>query len=327
MPLFAFLLKLGQRNPGRTLEMNTDTIDVEHRALAIRDSEPTAVAIGEHKPLRYSLPELRQLGEVMFSSGMFKDLRSSQQAMVKLLAGAELGYGPFQSLRAFHVIEGKPVETSGEVTARIKRSGKYRMEAYFIAADGERLDPVRSKASETHGCVVLISEKRDAEWFNLEPSVFTKDDAATAGLLGKDVWKKYLRNMLFSRALTNAARFHCADIFGGPIYGPEELGQSVTIDSEGNETIDATPPRQPTKAAPPTQDDDTKRKNGLAAVHILKKERHLSDNLYHALLIELFSEACFDEHGVPSSTMLDHRQLRQLYAVMNERTKPEEVPV
>lgn len=89
---------------------------------------------------------------------------------------------------------------------------------------------------------------------------------------------------------------------------------------------DATPKPQPTKAAPPTQDDDTKRKNGLAAVHILKKERHLSDNLYHALLIELFSEACFDEHGVPSSTMLDYRQLRQLYAVMNERTKPEEVP-
>jgi hypothetical protein len=37
--------------------------------------------------------------------------------------------------------------------------------------------------------------------------------------------------MLFARAMSNGARWHCPDIFGGPIYTPEELG--VEVDGEG----------------------------------------------------------------------------------------------
>ena len=283
---------------------------IEGSALAIRE-EPQAIAIGDHKPLRYSLPELRQVGEIMFASGMFRDLKSVQQAMVKLLAGAELGYGPFQSLRAFHVIEGKPVETSGEITARIKRSGRYRMESYFTNASGDKLDPIRTKASETHGCVVLISEKRDGGWFTLEPAVFTKDDAATAGLLGKDVWKKYLRNMLFSRALTNAARFHCADIFGGPIYTPEELGASVTMDGEGSELIDVTPnaPQPPRVEPPPTvqpvPDDALRTDKRRKSVLISAREHAITNERRYAVTEALFP-------GKRSSNDLDYGELGAL---------------
>jgi hypothetical protein len=285
---------------------------LEGTALAIRDE--TAPSIGDHKPMRYSLPELRQVGEIMFASGMFKDLKSVQQAMVKLLAGAELGYGPFQSLRAFHVIEGKPVETSGEITARIKRSGKYRMESYFVNAVGDKLDPIRTKASETHGCVVLISEKRDSEWFALEPTVFTKDDAATAGLLGKDVWRKYLRDMLFSRTVTAAARRHCADIFGGPIYTPEELGANVTMDAEGGEIVDVTPKPSP-PAEPPPEAPKTLTPDEIEAAKLERRristlarcsELSISDDVRHKITESLFGE------GVTSSYALDYPQLGML---------------
>lgn len=276
---------------------------VEGRALAIREEHSGAVAIGESKPLKYSLPELKQVGEIMFQSGMFRDLKSVQQAMVKLLAGAELGYGPFQSLRAFHVIEGKPVETSGEITARIKRSGRYRLETYFTDAKGAHLDPITTKASETHGCVVVIHERLDGKWFPLEPVVFTKDDAATAGLLGKDVWKKYLRNMLFARALTNAARFHCADIFGGPIYTPDELGAEVTIDGEGYESlVPVASVAQP--ATPPPVEDDERTERRRISVMASCSKHGITDETRHAITKALF--------GAESSKGLTFAQLYTL---------------
>jgi len=300
--------------------------EVKGNAIALRDvpgeagemqrqieaeRKPQLPAIGESKPLKYSLPELRQVGEIMFQSGMFRDLKSVQQAMVKLLAGAELGYGPFQSLRAFHVIEGKPVETSGEITARIKRSGKYRLESYFIDATGTHLDPIKTKASETNACVVRIFERLDGGWHELEPTVFAKEDAAQAGLLGKDVWKKYLRDMLFARALTAAARRHCADIFGGPIYGPEEFGAEVTVDGNGEQVIVSqatvtalTPP--PEKPADP--EDEHRR--GVQACVIYASQKAISDEQRHEIAQALF--------GRPSTKDLSTAELRTLYRLLTE---------
>jgi hypothetical protein len=305
---------------------------VESRALAIREEHAGAIAIGESRPLKYSLPELKQIGEMMFASGMFRDLKSVPQAMVKILAGGELGYGPFHSLTAFHVIEGKPVETSGEITARIKRSGKYRLESYFIDKNGEHLDPVKTKATETNGCVVVIHERLDGTWFALEPVVFTKEDAATAGLLGKDVWKKYLRNMLFARALTNAARFHCADIFGGPIYTPDELGAEVTIDSEGFESL--VPPPQareaqtieqaPAPHVPIDADTPEARAAGIKAVHTLARKHGVDldspTSPYRKILIEHFDIFCDPEVEV-SSKALSAPELRELYRLVTEHIR------
>lgn len=288
---------------------------VEGRALAIREEHAGAVAIGESKPLKYSLPELRQIGEIMFSSGMFRDLKSVQQAMVKLLAGAELGYGPFQSLRAFHVIEGKPVETSGEITARIKRSGKYRLESYFIDAAGNHLDPIKTKASETNGCVVRIFERLDGAWHELEPTVFAKEDAAQAGLLSKDVWKKYLRDMLFARTLTAAARRHCADIFGGPIYGPEEFGAEVTIDSNGEQVIVGAavalaPPKLTDSQPSPSADPEGEHRRGVQSCVIYASQKGISDEQRHEIAQSFF--------GKPSTKELDTKQLRTLYRLLTE---------
>jgi hypothetical protein len=91
-------------------------------------------------------------------------------------------------------------------------------------------------------------------------SVFTIEDARAADLIaGKNghTWKKYARNMLFARALTNGARWHCADVFGGPVYTPEEMGAAV--DGEG-EVIDIKrlppEPESPKELPPAPQDDE-----------------------------------------------------------------------
>ena len=54
--------------------------------------------------------------------------------------------------------------------------------------------------------------------------------AEEAGLLGKDVWKKYPASMLKSRAITQCARDACEEALFGLHYTPEELGAEVDED-------------------------------------------------------------------------------------------------
>ena len=67
-------------------------------------------------------------------------------------------------------------------------------------------------------------------------SRFTKAEAETAELsTGKNgaTWRKFPRNMLFARAMSNGVRWYAPDIFSGnAVYVPEELGAEV--DAEGN---------------------------------------------------------------------------------------------
>lgn len=285
---------------------------IEHAALAIRDDAPRSPVLAEAKPLRYSLPELKQVGEIMFASGMFRDLKSVQQAMVKLLAGAELGYGPFRSLEAFHVIEGKPSETAAEISARIKASAKYRYEHYWINAARDRLDPVKDPSSSTFGCVIVVKELQDGEWVPQEPVVFTLDDAKTAGLLGKDNWRKYARDMLFARAISAAGRQHCADLFGGPAYTPDDLGADVVIDAAGERVLPAFDQKvtDVANAQFPSPRD----------VSIYAKNRGLSEKLYHELLGELFGKYVVWPDGKPTSKALDRDQRQFVYDTITERT-------
>src|SRR4029077_8382708 len=74
-------------------------------------------------------------------------------------------------------------------------------------------------------------------------SVFTLEDAERAGLKG-DNYRKFPRNMLFARAITNGARVHCPEVFVGAVYTPDELvdGEVVLEPSE--------PPEPPPDVSP-----------------------------------------------------------------------------
>ena len=65
------------------------------------------------------------LGKAFAESGMFPDIKSAAQAIVKIQAGAELGIGPFQSMSGIHIISGKPTIGAGVMAAMVKGSGKY----------------------------------------------------------------------------------------------------------------------------------------------------------------------------------------------------------
>jgi hypothetical protein len=63
-------------------------------------------------------------------------------------------------------------------------------------------------------------------------------DAAAAGLTNKDNWKKYPRNMLFARAISNGQKWYAPDVYNGvTVYTPDEMG--AVVDEEGNAVIEA----------------------------------------------------------------------------------------
>ena len=72
-----------------------------------------------------SLEETMTLGKVLAQSGFFSDSREAAQAVVKVLAGAELGFGPVASMTGVNIIKGKVALSANLIAAAIKRSGRY----------------------------------------------------------------------------------------------------------------------------------------------------------------------------------------------------------
>ena len=176
-----------------------------------------------------SFDDAERAATAMAASGFFQDSRSAAQAVVKILAGQELGFGPFASMTGISIIQGRPAIGANLIAAAIKRSGRYD---YRIL----RLD-------ET-GCEIAFFDRGQ----EIGRAAFTMSDAQAAGLAGKDNWKKFPRNMFFARAISNGARWYCPDIFGGgPVYTPEELGAAV---NEAGEVVDAPVVELPTEPAP-----------------------------------------------------------------------------
>jgi len=162
--------------------------------------------------VRQDMP-LGELGAVFARSGYFSDAREAAQAIVKVLAGRELGFGPIASMTGIHIIKGKMAPSANIIAAAVKRSGRYDYKVALLDAEQCRLN----------------------FFDNGEPcgeSSFSMEDARAAGVLSNPTWKQYARNMLFARAMSNGARWYCPDVFGGPVYTPEELGEEV--DEEGN---------------------------------------------------------------------------------------------
>ena len=175
--------------------------------------------------------ETEKVAAAMVKSGYFQDSRDVSQAIVKILAGREMGFGAFASMTGVYIIQGRPSVGANLMASAVKRSKHYDyrvMEMTDQACEIEYLQQGK-----------VIGRSR-----------FTIEDARKAQTKNLD---KFPRNMLFARAMSNGVRWYCPDVFdGAPVYTPEELGADVT---ESGDVIPGTftevkPPAQPAPAAP-----------------------------------------------------------------------------
>lgn len=140
-------------------------------------------------------------------------MQAIAQAGVKILAGEEVGISPIAAMNGIYIVKGKPSFSSFLMSTVAGRAG-YRFMAVEHTAEIAKLD-------------VYHRDKKIGQ------SSFSMAEAKNAGLLGNDVWRKFPKNMLWARAISNACKWYCAEAFGGVTpYTPEELGAAV--DGEEN---------------------------------------------------------------------------------------------
>jgi hypothetical protein len=189
--------------------------------------------------------EVERVAKAMAASGFFPDAQSISKAVVKIMAGAEIGFGPFASMQGVNIIKGKPSYNANMMASSVKASEKYDYRIVSLTDDK---------------CDLLFFENGQEAGH----SVFTIQDARKAGVSNLD---KFPRNMLFARAMSNGVRWYCPDVTNGnAVYTPEELGAEV--DEDGN-VIDGTysVPEQVEQPEPePDQVEDAIKDAGPEAV-------------------------------------------------------------
>jgi hypothetical protein len=157
-----------------------------------------------------------KIGQILAKSGFFNDAKEAAQCITKVLAGRELGFGPVASMVGIYLVKGRVTLSANLIAAAIKRSGRYNFRV-------RQLDDSR--------CEIHFFEGKE----QVGVSAFSMADAERAGLARGDNWKAYPRNMLYARAMSNGAKWFTPDVFGGPVYTPDELGASV--DGETGEIL------------------------------------------------------------------------------------------
>jgi hypothetical protein len=168
-----------------------------------------------------SIPEALQFAEaVAKADGMIPRayLGNPGKILACVLAGQELGVGPMASLRAFHIVEGKPCAAADFWVARLRAAG-YRLD--WITRENE--------------CVSLRLTAPDGSSIT---ETWDKPKAVAAGLWnGKDNWRKYPQAMLSARCITSAGRALAGEV----MFGCYELDEADEIAGR----------RQPAPAAAP----------------------------------------------------------------------------
>lgn len=157
---------------------------------------------------------LSELGNILTKSRYFTDASDASQAIVKVLAGRELGIGPIASMTGINIIKGKPALGANLMASCVRRSGRY---------------DYRVKELTPQNAVIEFFEIIGGKRESIGISSFSIAEAQKAGTQNLE---KFPRNMLFARALSNGVRWYCPDATGGPVYTPEELGAPVNGDGE-----------------------------------------------------------------------------------------------
>lgn len=148
-----------------------------------------------------TMEEAFRVSQAIAASGMApKGIDKPEQVLVAIMAGAELGLAPFQSLQSFAVVNGRPtLWGDGLLAVVLGRGVRVR----------ERLE------GEGDGMVAICQAIRPDNGEEIE-RMFSVADAKKAGLWGKaGPWQQYPKRMLQMRARALSLRDGCADMLRG----------------------------------------------------------------------------------------------------------------
>lgn len=179
---------------------------------------------------------LEQIGLTVHTSRKF-GVTSQQEAAMKLLFCWENGLALSAANTGLYIVNGRMAAQSNIIAAQLRRHPDYDYKV--VKLDNE-------------GCTIQILRRRDGKWEVEGEASFTKEDAKLAGMDSKDNYKTYPSDMFFARAISRAQRRYAPDVFGGPVYTPEELNDGNVVEGSWKPVADtAAPAPQPAPAPAP----------------------------------------------------------------------------
>ena len=166
--------------------------------LAIIPQTGTAIA---QPVIEFSIRDMERMAMAFAQSGLFGVKTRDQALALCLIAHAE-GRHPALAARDYDVIQGRPAKKAEA------------MQRDFIASGGKiewlELTDTRAEATFSHPAGGTVTIDWDLK------------RATTAGLGGKDMWKKFPRNMLRARVVSEGVRTVMPMATSG-MYVPEEI--------------------------------------------------------------------------------------------------------
>lgn len=193
--------------------------ETEQQTAVVEQVEATPEAqpvVIRKQPKALSQRDPVKIAEHFWKSGFFPDVKSMSQAVVKIIAGEELGLPPMAAMQGLTMIEGKLGMTGNLVATKVKQHDQYDYK-------------VVEKTNERCTLQFCIDDEPidDEEEGKV---TFTVEDARQAGLVKpKSNWEKYPRAMCFNRALTEGVRTYMPDVTAGtPIYSTEEIEEVIS---------------------------------------------------------------------------------------------------
>ena len=181
--------------------------------------------------------DMERMALAIAKSGLF-GMKTPEQALALMSIAQAEGMHPASAARDYHVIQGRPALKCDAMLARFQAAGG-RVE--WTAYTDQK---VAAKFSHPQGGTVEI------DW--------DQPRAKAAGLLNKENWKSYPRQMLRARVISEGVR----TVFPGAtgvMYTAEEV-QDMVDETPKEGPKDVTPP------PPPTVIDESERADHLAAI-------------------------------------------------------------
>jgi hypothetical protein len=185
----------------------------QSKSLVQKEDKQLITGDGSNPVQINTLDDLARLSEMFVKSGFFGDIKDAAQAGVKILAGMELDIPAMAAMREIHVFEGNTSLSGPLLAALIKRSDKYDY----------RIEGVNDEGAK-------ISFYENGE--HVGDSTFTMKDAKEAGLLKKQNWRKYKKDMYVWRALARGKRWYAPEIGYGSIYLKGEIPEDGSPNDE-----------------------------------------------------------------------------------------------
>jgi hypothetical protein len=184
----------------------------------------------------HTMEEALRFADAVVKSGLAPKGDTRDTVLIKLQAGAELGFPPMRALASLVVVNGRLAMQGDAMLALIRASGKARVIVGVEGSEGNRIGYCDIERFDT-------KEK--------DRITFSWADAKRAGLAGKDTYKNYGDDMLIWKAVARAGRRYFSDI----LAGMESAEEVKTWEATPYTPVTVQPSNARQLTAPPSGDD------------------------------------------------------------------------